>query len=331
MRSVSRIKGRGGRIPYNINVAKSITYALRSMRGEFRQFVITEELFNDVRAANTGLITVLGLEEKFDFILANYTEYEGELLRIALDKMVWGERDWSTYRQAKHTVNRRIVNLLSTSRLYIDQVHHDVTGISGPDAVASVRAAASAEYDSRLEYRVMEALRNHVQHRDVPVHELTLPLLIDADTDPITLRHSVAPLLDARRLAADTGFKASVLRELRERGDTVPLTPFIREYLASLSRVHAVVRRVTDGVVEEWEQHVNVGCDLARTLFGNDIANVSMIAEHPGEPTVRRYHFGEIASERRALRAKNRQLEKLGVSYVASEPPVVKKWPEPTG
>lgn len=302
---------------------KRVKYALRRIRaGKFRQVAIGVRTFTSVRTANNGLATMLGLEEKLEFVLGNYTEYENELLRLALDNLVWAKREWAQHRVAKQIVNRRVINLLSTTRMYLDQVQHDLGAIfTKASATDAVKVATNAEYDGSFAYRIMEALRNHVQHRDLPVHELTFPVLFDLDVEPITRHQTAVPLLNPGRLALDRHFKATVLKELLAHGDRVPLTPLIRDYIACITRIHAVVRQVTDPYVAEWDAKIDAARKYARRLLGADLSGVILVAEHPGEPTVRSYVFDELALERRALRERTRKLDDLAQSYVASEPP----------
>jgi hypothetical protein len=307
--------------------AKRVQYSLRRVApGKLRHVNIRERTFTAVRTANTGLAVVLNLEEKLEFVLGNYTEYENELLHLAVDNLVWARREWSQHRVAKQIVNRRVINLLSTTRMYLDQVQHDL-GVFGADASAAsaVKAASNAEYDSSFAFRVMEALRNHVQHRDLPVHQLTFPLLFDFDVEPMTRRQTAVPVLNPARLTSDRHFKAPVLKELLARGSQVPLTPLIRDYVAAITRVHSVLRQVTDAAVAEWDATIDGARKYARRVLGGDLDGVLLIAEHPGEAMVRSYVFDELALERRALRARTRKLDDLAQSYVASEPPEADK------
>ena len=68
----------------------------------------------------------LGLEEKIHLVIANYEEFEREILTLTLVHMVHHNPNWSSMSTARLLLDRRIVNLLSTCRLYVDQVKHSV-------------------------------------------------------------------------------------------------------------------------------------------------------------------------------------------------------------
>lgn len=82
-----------------------------------------------------------------------------------------------------------------------------------------MKAITSPEYDARLGYRVMEALRNYVQHRGLPLHSITVGGGW-IDTEEGRRRKEKTTLyLNVDTLAEDKDFKKDVLDELRS-GDT---------------------------------------------------------------------------------------------------------------
>ena len=302
-----------------------------------REAEITKSEFDEVQSANAGLQLLLALEEKLDLVLANYLEYERELLRLALDHLVWGASKWSTHRAARHAVNLRIINFLSTTRLYLDQVSHDLVALFGKDSAETqeVEAARRAEYDSSLAFRVLEALRNHVQHRAMAVHELAFPILLDSDAEPMTAQYSVVPFLHVAKLADDSSFKKSVLAELCESGPETSLTPLIRAYVASLGRIHTIVRRLTKRSLSRWEQVIDRMIKRAHEVFGDDLSLLAISVEIPNNPVVASYLVHQVSSELRAFRSRSTRRDDLDLRYVASEPPRVarkrRKPHSPTG
>src|SRR5947209_4641827 len=88
---------------------------------------ITEDEFRQLRDAKKNLILMVGIEEKFDFLIENYAEYEEELLKIALHYMLHRRSSRSEFSLDVLQVNRRVGNLLSATRLYLDQIRHDIS------------------------------------------------------------------------------------------------------------------------------------------------------------------------------------------------------------
>lgn len=140
------------------------------------------------------------------------------------------------------------MNLLTAARLYVDQVSQHVQGITGKAEKSSeVKKLFSREYDNSLEYRFMDALRNHVQHRGLPVH-ITQFNCSAMDTDQKRkLRFSIKILLEKLKLSQDKTFKQTVLKKLPE---IINLKMYSRGYIESLSKIHVEVRNLVGSKLE---------------------------------------------------------------------------------
>jgi hypothetical protein len=144
---------------------------------------ISEDEFTRTKQAKRSLVVAMSIEGKFDLLLENYAEFERGLLELALHQMIFSDLDWSSMQFDTQKVNRTLTNLLSASRLYIDQLKHEAGALdtSTPSLARVLKDKGSAEYDSKLGYRVMEASRNYTQHRDLPVQQLKLPNGVGAE------------------------------------------------------------------------------------------------------------------------------------------------------
>lgn len=133
---------------------------------------ISAEEFGAASKARTVISGALGIEETFNLVVGNYLEYELELLGGALRSLLYTEGAWSEFMGRIHEVNRRLMNLLAAGRAYLDQAPHYLSATFGPESneVRGFRSATNAEYDARLGYRAMEALRNFALHRGLAVH-----------------------------------------------------------------------------------------------------------------------------------------------------------------
>jgi hypothetical protein len=138
-----------------------------------RAFVaITEPEYLAVLEAHKGLRELLGVEEKFNVLLENYVELEEAIFHESLQHLVFSVFDAVLFQQSRNHVSRRIMNLLTSCRLYLDILPHHAAAIfgKGSTSLQKVKDAPSHEYDQSLAYRVMEGLRNHAQHHELPVH-----------------------------------------------------------------------------------------------------------------------------------------------------------------
>ena len=137
---------------------------------------ISQHEFNRWKCTQSELLSVLNIEATFDLLLENYAEFERDFLAINHRLSLFQEHGepLGPYRE----MNRRMVNLLSSARLYLDEVPQDLHAIypknpTNPTHAATFKQRCSTHYDLSLAYRVMEALRNYAQHSGFPVRAMT--------------------------------------------------------------------------------------------------------------------------------------------------------------
>ena len=291
-----------------------------SLAGEI---LLTPAEYASIRLAKRQLIVFLGIEEKFDLLLENYAEYERCLFDLAFHRLLYRDLDWISAQGDRQLVNRRLANLLSAARLYLDQVSHDLTKLYDPDVeiVTAVKDECKQQYDTKLGYRVMEALRNYAQHRSLPVHDLYYPARVEEpQTAESKWRYGVVPLLHTVRLDADGGFKQNILDELKKRPPKVSLTPMVREYVEGLGAVHDVFRSQTKTHVESADETIAMVEQRARNAFGeNPLLGLAVVAEdeeNEGVWTEVDHIFSDLTQRRRILAGKNGLLKNLSRRYV---------------
>lgn len=109
------------------------------------------------------------------------------------------------------------VGWLLVWRLVLDQAEHDLSSRFGPsgEQLTKFRLARSRAYDSSSAYRVVEALRNLVQHREMPSLSLNRAEELDRatglPTTKISYRFPVTDLLNSPKCPA------TVKKEFRDK------------------------------------------------------------------------------------------------------------------
>lgn len=291
----------------------------RQVLGEPRFVEITEGEFCRLREASERLADMLAIEEKLDLLLANYAEYERELLLLAVDQMVWPGGDWAAFRAALFAVNRRLLNFLSSARLYLDQLKHQISSMYGKDSPVwvGVRARETAEYDGSLAYRVLDALRNHSQHHSMPVGKLSFPTRREEDAGPARLRFMVVPYLDLPQLRSDSSVKKVILDEIEATART-NLNELVRSYLDSIGRIHQEVRQLTSTDVAEWEGLFESAQTRGRAVFEDLIGLAVVIRQDDGTVSESAYLLENVLRGHRALREKNSVLVNFAQRYVTN-------------
>jgi hypothetical protein len=281
---------------------------------------ISHEEFTRAKLAKRRIVRSLVIEDKFDLVLANYTDFERELLGLAVHQMIYSDLSWSSAQLDRQVLNRRIVNLLSAGRLYIDHVMHDASILAGEDKslVERLKRKSSQQYDAKLGYRVMDSLRNYTQHRSLPVHELGYPSSLVPPDERGNLVYRVVPRIALQALREDDRVKRSVIAELEAIGPDVPLTPLIREYAEGLSVIHGEFRKLTDDDIPSWEATFNWVWDRANNAFGAGRDSVQIVAINDrGEYTDAEQIFEDLINHRKDLAKKNQVLTNLARRFVS--------------
>jgi hypothetical protein len=281
---------------------------------------ISDEEFRGVKLAKQRIVGSLGIEDKFDLVLANYADFERELLGLALHQMIYSDLSWSSMRLDIQTLNRRILNLLSAGRLYIDQVMHDAGILADEDKslVERLKTTSSEQYDAKLGYRVMEALRNYTQHRDLPVHQFSYPSAWLPPGEWKNLVYRAVPRIAVRDLREDNRVKQSVIAELEAIGPHVPLTPLIREYVEGLSVIHGEFRECTQDEIPGWEATFNWVWERAEDAFAAGRNGVQIVAVNDrGEYTDAEQIFEDLITHRNDLAKKSQVLTNLTLRFVS--------------
>lgn len=208
-----------------------------------------EEYASLVRARKT-LADALAFEQRFELLLGSYLDFEVTATRLSLETVAGV--DYTTYLPsaiALMEANRLLMNLMTAARAYIDQVKQDFKHLDLATSFKEQAATAlSVEYDDSFEYRFMEALRNHVQHKGVPAHGYAAG---DGLHEALTFRCMKEQLIKAK------DFKADVLNNMPEH---VELRAYARTYVERLSKVHVSLREnvtaTTDSARKEVESAI---------------------------------------------------------------------------
>jgi hypothetical protein len=220
---------------------------------------------------------MVDVEQKFDIVLANLVELEQELATRSLKYAFHSDHGPREMLDDRLAFNRRVMNLLTATRLYADQAKHHIRAFfpGDRDVWSEFNGLFSAEYDGHLAYRVMEALRNYAQHRGLPLQGFShAGRWIDLDAPEKAMESNVALNLAPSELRATGGFKPAVLAELEALGEKVDIKQMIREHVECLGRIHLRFRELVKPQV-----------DVARSEIEQAVAAFAAIAsrEAPAE------------------------------------------------
>ena len=224
----------------------------RMVIGRSHRIAITQDEYSNIASSRKLLNETSSLEEKFLAIAEQFYELEKYVISLSLETMIFGFNNVASMSEIGSTFGRIAGAMLSMSRLYTDTAASHLEKISlGALKLADCKAVLSGHYDASFEYRVIEAVRNHVQHRAFPVHTTKFPSKWTEDRSAISFQTKF--YLEHSKLQADDKFKKSVLKEIDDVGGPVELNSALRSYFGVLCDIHTEFRKLAAPFVQEAE------------------------------------------------------------------------------
>lgn len=294
-----------------------MTYFLQSFRGKAIPLDDAEaKALND---ALDSIFAQIAFEELWDAVVQNFADLERDTLRHALEDMIFGDKGWNHYQDMRTLFARRLANLLSSCRAYIDLSPRQLRcACPNTDAERQFSALKSAAYDGSFSYRLMEALRNYTQHYGSPISGTHFDARRIEQPTGNHFRYVTAASISAEKLRDDPKFKASVRAELVGM-DKLEVNKHVREYVEQLGGVHMALRTLAiDSTSVEWPLITSAierirSDDLAED-FGSYI--VSILG---GKESSRRALMREPIKRLNNIRSRNGSLQGLASRYVSGE------------
>ena len=159
------------------------------------------------------------------------------MLDQSLQSMLSANVDDISFQIPRSTTSRKLVNLLSSVRLYHDSIRRHANTIADDETAGqSVVDATRQQYDASLDYRILEALRNHSQHHSLPVHSYSVRS--SWDNDGQFSNHEFEPSISVSELALNPEFKKTTMAEMAKGPDNLKLKPILRSYVEGLSQMY---------------------------------------------------------------------------------------------
>lgn len=214
---------------------------------------LSHQEYVGIAKARSDLTFLVAIEQKFDIALENHFELEREITSVAARDMLFSDYSNDSLWDIGNTLNRRVLNTLSSFRTYIDHTDHHLSDVFGSlsterEQYKNIRRFI---YDSRIEYRAIDALRNYVQHRDLSVHKWSIGSRKIGDIADPGYEYRVGMRLVIEALETDGGFKKKILEELKTIGESIDLIWLIRGYVEAISEINKEVRSIASNRADE--------------------------------------------------------------------------------
>tara|TARA_R110001583_G_scaffold174519_1_gene328935 strand:+ start:144 stop:1052 length:909 start_codon:yes stop_codon:yes gene_type:complete len=211
--------------------------------GKYPEIEIDEKKYYSIYEARNILSAAMAVEEKYELLINNYVELEKEVLSAATDNMIYRDKDYSGFFDIRLLFNQRLVNLLTSCRLYLDQIQQHIKTCLPNDLKKSnqVKELFSVQYDSHFEYQFMEALRNYVQHRGLAVHSTAHSSRWTSTKDDGLMEFGIKLFTHKSEVEHDKAFKKSVSKVMDEK---IELITTSRRYIECLNHCHIQIREL---------------------------------------------------------------------------------------
>ncbi len=285
---------------------------------------ISREEYEIIYNAKQNLVTALGIEERFDILMENYFEFEMELLSITSRSIIFDDVSWNSFANIRSLVNRRLMNLFSSAKAYIDQTSADFSDLFGKGSIeyVSFKESLANEYDQNIEYRTIEALRNFTQHQGLPVHWFGYHGSRNEKSGLIL--NSIEFAMDLTRFERSKKTKKKLVKELRNQfGDQVKLKQVIRKYMEALVRIHIEARKQVAPAIREWDEIESKAIERFEKKFGQSSPGLALAVinlRNGKDDGVSKSSdiFADLSKRRRNLEHKNGVNAQLSKQQVSS-------------
>lgn len=215
--------------------------------GNYPKITISFDDFNAITKARKILSAALSVEEKYDLTLTNFLDLEKELSALTIERMVRVELGYDNFYHIRSALNRKLSNFILSGKIFTEQIASDASDCleDGRKVQQLISELRSEQYDSSIEYRTMEALRNHLAHSGMIVHKVSLPSHWTPHEERRLrrLEFNIDMYAEKSALAENSRFKKAILTELPEYFD---LKKGARSYMASISALQEATRKFAE-------------------------------------------------------------------------------------
>ncbi len=212
-------------------------YFLQGRIGRRSRVSITPEKFRELQRATETLSHFLKITQTYRVVLESYRAVEQAKHDAELNYILHTKAPYRSSLESTVVLNSAIVGYLASARLFLDSTEKLIKILLDEESIAAFNHIRTGMYDGSVEYRFIEALRNYVQHRDLPVHLLTYRSFVEDQSDirECDLVTCLSIRANREALRKDSGFKRSALEGLP---DVIDIIDCIRFHMEGMWQLH---------------------------------------------------------------------------------------------
>ena len=278
---------------------------------------IDENEFNELEKAKEFLHFIVTHEESYDIIISNYIEFEQEILQLTLQNVMYHDPSSSRFYELRMRLNKRLINLLTSVKLYQDLGIHQVPKCHTERGKyqTEIKKFFSNEYDNKNHYRFMEELRKYTQHAGLAIHLTRFSMSRTNSQNSSQLEYSVNFSSYSEQLKKDKMFNVSKFPKMEEEID---LKMAVRHYVESVSFVHISIRELFKDFTNDSRNKLKSAHTKFKEEFKCD-TDYLRAASFERKSSVKDISLLlEWDDVRISLQQKNKRLAKLSNGYITS-------------
>jgi hypothetical protein len=208
--------------------------------------------------------TLWYLEESYDVLLQNAVEMETAVAHQAAYQRANVSSFPDEVDLEVRLLNRLLINFLASARAFVDSVQASLNRVDGPlrDKCGDLKTFFSEQFDDVFSYRLMEALRNHSQHRALPILQNLTTIRNWRSRGESMAMLSVSPQIERDALINNHKIRRKTRDEIAQGCEAmIDLMPHLAEYVRCFGKIVDKARRLYQ---PEYENAVATHTDVLK-------------------------------------------------------------------
>jgi len=225
--------------------------------GKHGNFELSADEYEAVERCVQVFIHTIWQEEKFRILVENYVSFYNFILSEGLKHVLDARKEMDTLYFRLGSASRHVMNFLTSFRLYIDALDENTSCIfADRNAGKEANDKLKEVYNDNFAHRMIYELRNHAQHRALPVQRGNFGSVWNDERTMYSIKNNF--LVDYSTLMRDRRFPERLLEEAREKHPSLDFFELLGAGLNVLGEIH-----------HWWRYHCGDRLINAERTFGN--------------------------------------------------------------
>ena len=232
---------------------------------------------------STETINIIGnILENYQVVVSAYEHLEDSIHKVALNELLYGFGGYETAIKRRVSLNSAIIAYLAAARYFLDSTNRLIQSEFISVSIETFKNQTSSLYDTNKEYKFIEALRNYVLHKQLPIDKLQFHNFIEdrKDFSNSDIVKTLSMYVKKDKLKKDKKFKKDALTEMPEEIDILFC---IRSHMAGIWSLYDYL-----------DKSVKNQSDKARSIIKKHIDSFKEIEDPLGLYAIEENSDGEV-------------------------------------